>query len=129
MGERMLPFKEGKRDHWDAFEKRAAVMRLKVWFLALSVGITYTIAHGGTIIKKKGVNNLKIREFREACGLSQSELARRMGVRHTSVIQWEQGETMPAAAKLPKLADLLHCTIDALFGRDGSAEVTADTAQ
>ena len=30
---------------------------------------------------------MRIRELRERLGISQSELARRMGVKHTSVIQ------------------------------------------
>lgn len=58
---------------------------------------------------------MRIRELRERIGISQSELARRMGVKHTSVIQWETGKAMPAAAKLPKLALILRVEIGDLF--------------
>jgi len=57
----------------------------------------------------------RIKELRERLGISQSELARRMGVKHPSVVQWENGEAMPAAAKLPRLAAVLECTIDELY--------------
>lgn len=35
---------------------------------------------------------MRIRELRERRGISQSELARRMGVKHPSVVQWETGK-------------------------------------
>lgn len=54
---------------------------------------------------------MRIRELRERRGISQSELARRMGVKHPSVVQWETGKAMPAAAKLPKLAEVLGVEI------------------
>ncbi len=60
---------------------------------------------------------MRIKELREQCGISQSELARRMGVKHTSVIQWENGKAMPAAAKLPKLAAVLGVEIGELYER------------
>lgn len=64
---------------------------------------------------------MEIKKLRQDCKLSQEELARRMGVKRPSVVQWEQGTAMPAAAKLPLLADIFGCTIDALFGRQPSA--------
>lgn len=72
---------------------------------------------------------MKIKELRTLAGMTQRELADGMGVLPSCVTNWESGLSMPRTAQLPKLAELLHCTIDALFGRDGSAEVTADTAQ
>ena len=60
---------------------------------------------------------MRIRELREAAGLSQMDLARQMRVSGPSVIQWETGRTLPTADKLPRLADLLGCSIDALYGR------------
>ena len=58
---------------------------------------------------------MRIRELRERRGISQSELARRMGVKHPSVVQWETGKAMPA--KLPKLAEVLGVEIGELFDR------------
>lgn len=47
--------------------------------------------------------------------LSQADLAAAMGTDRTTVTKWESGAASPPAAKLPKLAQLLGCTIDALF--------------
>ena len=63
-----------------------------------------------------------IKELREAAGLSKTELARAMDVDLAAVHRWETGTAMPLAAKLPKLADLLGCSIDALYGRSGPPE-------
>lgn len=61
---------------------------------------------------------MKIKELREKAGLTQAELAERMNVDAAAVHRWEIGKAMPRAAKLPDLAELLHCTIDELYSRD-----------
>ena len=58
---------------------------------------------------------MKIRELREAAGLSKTDVAREMGVDLAADSRWDSGESMPRAAKLPKLAVLFHCSIDELF--------------
>jgi len=58
---------------------------------------------------------MKIRELRERRGITQTELAKAMEVKQSSVAQWEKDESMPTAAKLPRLATILNCSIDALF--------------
>lgn len=63
---------------------------------------------------------MKIKELRQAAGLSQAELAEQVKVNQTAVSQWERGTSLPACDKLPELADVLGCTIDALFGREKS---------
>lgn len=40
-----------------------------------------------------------------------------LGVSASSVAKWETTNTCPRAELLPALADLLHCSIDDLFGR------------
>lgn len=50
-------------------------------------------------------------------GLSQSEVARRIGVDQSSVSCWEAGKRMPRAIMLVKMAELYRCTIDELLGR------------
>lgn len=61
---------------------------------------------------------MRIREFRLAAGLTQVELATKLSVNQTAVSQWERNAVLPSSEKLPDLADALHCTIDALFGRE-----------
>ena len=58
-----------------------------------------------------------LQELRKKKGLSQAQLAESLGVIQKAVSQWETGETLPTADKLPAIADALGCTIDELFGR------------
>jgi len=50
--------------------------------------------------------------------MTQRQLADLMGVGQTAVCNWETGANLPASDQLRKLADVLGCTIDALFGRE-----------
>ncbi len=59
---------------------------------------------------------MNIRICRELAGLTSSELARRVGVTPTAVSRWESGLDVPSAARLPKLAKTMGCSIDQLFG-------------
>lgn len=61
---------------------------------------------------------MEIKKLRLAAKLSQQAVANHLGVDRTTVTCWENETSMPRADLLPKLADVLHCTIDALFGRD-----------
>lgn len=66
-------------------------------------------------------NNLiggQITKFRKAAGMTQEELGRAVGVSTQAVSRWECGGA-PDVALLPAVADTLHVTIDALFGREG----------
>ncbi|HJB81105.1 helix-turn-helix domain-containing protein [uncultured Flavonifractor sp.] len=65
---------------------------------------------------------MRIREHREAMGLTRIQVADRLGVTKVAVRKWEVGLAMPNADKLPALADLLNCSIDALYGRDSPEE-------
>lgn len=61
---------------------------------------------------------MEIRRLRENRGLNMTQLASAMDVTVVAVRKWELGEAMPSADKLPALADLLNCSIDALYGRE-----------
>lgn len=60
----------------------------------------------------------QIMKFRKAADLTQEELGRAVGVSTQAVSRWECGGT-PDVSLLPAIADRLHVTIDALFGREG----------
>lgn len=64
-----------------------------------------------------------IRSLRKAAGLTQDELAERVGVCQSAVAVWESGNGFPTADKLPQIAKILGCTIDDLFGRTEESEV------
>lgn len=63
--------------------------------------------------------DLKLRELREARGLSQRKVADKIGVTPGTVALWELGMRNLSMRNLIALADLLDCTIDQLLGRTG----------
>lgn len=58
---------------------------------------------------------MRLKEAREAAGLTQVALGEIVGVEQHTVSQWESGHRIPRADKLPLLAKVLGCTIDDLF--------------
>ena len=58
----------------------------------------------------------RIAEARRTAGLTQPDLAEKMGISFQAVSNWERGESMPDIAKLPELAAILGMSIDALLG-------------
>lgn len=65
---------------------------------------------------------MRIKELREARGMNQAELARAVGASRPTVCMWESGARRPGLDFLPVLADVLGCSIDALYGRGAAAE-------
>ena len=53
-------------------------------------------------------------------GLSQATVAEKLGISAASVCQWETGKTMPDPRKLPKIAEILNCTVDELLIPDST---------
>lgn len=64
---------------------------------------------------------MKIKKLRQTRGITQKDFAEKLGVDRSTVSYWESGAVMPRAELLPRIADALNCTIDALFGRDTAA--------
>ena len=64
----------------------------------------------------------KLVMLRKSQGLSQEELADRIGVSRQAVSRWELGSTMPDAPNLVKLADLFEVTTDYLLGQSEERE-------
>ena len=58
---------------------------------------------------------LRIRNRRLEIGLSQEELAKKLGVNQTAISQWERGVALPSCEKLPEISKVLCCKIDDLF--------------
>ena len=65
---------------------------------------------------------MNIRDLRESAGLTQGELASELGVDRSAVTKWETGEAMPRASLLPKLAEVLQCSIDDLYAASTDAQ-------
>lgn len=59
---------------------------------------------------------------RNKAGLSQMELADRLGVSRQAVSRWESGDTTPTMDKLKALAKLYGVSLDWLFGDTADGE-------
>ena len=59
-----------------------------------------------------------IRKLRKLIGLKQSGLAEKTSVHQKDISRWENGERIPNATSLSKLAKALQCTLDDLI-REG----------
>ncbi len=58
----------------------------------------------------------RLAELRQAAGLSQAELAERLGVRQSTVSLWETAARSPRFDQLPAIANALGgCTIEKFF--------------
>ena len=58
---------------------------------------------------------MAIQAMRKVAGLSEGELAGKMGVTKSTVLEWEKETYLPKTRELPALADALECSIDELF--------------
>ena len=56
-----------------------------------------------------------ILKYRKKCGLSQEELAHKLGVTFQAVSKWENAKAAPDITFLPIMADIFECSIDDLF--------------
>lgn len=64
---------------------------------------------------------VNLKKIRVNKGLTQTNLAKSLGVTQQCVELWERNKRSPRAALLPKLAKVLGCTIDELMA-DGDEE-------
>lgn len=62
----------------------------------------------------------KIRAHRDELGLTQAELADKLGLTYSSVSQWESGRATPRTPILRQLADLFGTTVAELMGEDAA---------
>ena len=68
------------------------------------------------------MDNLKLNDticfYRKKQGLTQEDLAQRLGVTNQSVSKWESAQCCPDISLIPKLADIFCISIDELFGNE-----------
>jgi transcriptional regulator with XRE-family HTH domain len=69
----------------------------------------------------------RLRELREAAGLTQGQLAERAGLHIQGVVKLERGEREPAWSTLLSLAEALGCSV-AAFTEKATAQATKRTS-
>ena len=65
----------------------------------------------------------RIKTIREKNGLTQAELAKRLGITRSSVNAWEQGLSVPSTQYIVELAHLFKVSTDYLLGVDTTATI------
>lgn len=80
--------------------------------------------------KKRSIDTMKKETFgnmvaalRKAKGMTQLELAEKMGVTDKAVSKWERDLSFPDVSSIPKLAEILEVSVDELM------QVKADTKE
>ena len=73
----------------------------------------------------------RIAENRKKLGLTQDQLAEKLGITAQAVSKWENDQSCPDITVLPRLADIFGISTDALLGRGTAcqAEVVSDEPQ
>lgn len=63
----------------------------------------------------KGVIYMTLKQFREEKGMSQTELANLVGLKQTTISQYENGSRKPDLEKAKRLSDALDISLDDFF--------------
>jgi transcriptional regulator, XRE family len=71
-------------------------------------------ARGAKTSRFGGEKMNRIQSARQQQGITQGNLAKLIGVERSTVSKWETGKSNPRVEMLPKLADMLKCTVDDL---------------
>ncbi len=66
----------------------------------------------------------KIKKLREDQDLTQSALAKQLGITRSSVNAWEMGISVPSTQYVVELARIFHVSADYLLGIDSSSTVS-----
>lgn len=70
--------------------------------------------------------NERIKQLREACGMTQVELAKNLSVTKQSVSNWENNNIQPSVEMLVSIADFFGVSVDYLLGRDSCRQLSAE---
>lgn len=62
------------------------------------------------------VREMNIKQLREQRGMTQEELAKRLGVKYPAVSKWERGMAYPSMNTVIKMAELFQVSMDVVLG-------------
>ncbi len=71
----------------------------------------------------------KIYALRRKSGLSQEQLAEKIGVSRQAISKWEGGLSTPELEKIRALSEFFHVSIDELTREKGADDVSSDTEE
>ena len=62
-------------------------------------------------------DNELLADLRVRKGLTQQQLAEKMGVHRTLIVRWESGQVFPSMENIKKLSKIFHIKIDIFFNK------------
>lgn len=65
---------------------------------------------------------LKLKKLRNEVGMSQKDLAERLGVSDTVIVNYENGKKNPNLKRLVQMAEILNCSLDDMIDLDMALE-------
>ncbi len=68
----------------------------------------------------------RIKILREKAGITQSELAKQLGVTRSGVNAWEMGVSMPSTQYIVQLAQFFNVSTDYLLGVSHTASISVE---
>ncbi|MBQ7887310.1 MAG: helix-turn-helix transcriptional regulator [Clostridia bacterium] len=100
---------------------------LAIWRMTMAAKSIYQMITGGGA---KAVRNhtirLRICQLRKAAGMTQGELAAQIGIKQSTLCQYEQSTHLPSLSRIVAIADALGCTVDELIWRPDMTSVRLD---
>lgn len=72
-------------------------------------------------MKKQSFGSM-IAALRKENGMTQLELAEKMGVTDKAVSKWERDLSFPDVGSIPRLADIFHVSVDELMQGEGNVK-------
>lgn len=68
----------------------------------------------------------RIKLLRESVGITQAELARKLGITRSSINAWEMGISVPSTQYIVQLASFFHVSSDYLLGIDKNTSLDVE---
>jgi len=68
----------------------------------------------------------RIKNLREQMGITQSQLAKQIGITRSSVNAWEQGISVPSTQYIVELSNIFKVSTDYLLGVGASSSVSVE---
>ena len=65
-----------------------------------------------------GGDSISIKSARLAKGITQKDLAERMGIDQSAIAHWETGKTKPRFYRIREMAAVLECPVEELLTED-----------
>lgn len=62
------------------------------------------------------INNVK--RLRQAAGMTQAELAARLGITTPSITKWEKGRSNPDLLNVFRMTEIFECSVNDIICRD-----------